>query len=222
MPQKYTIVIKGQEGEPFSGSLQTTNVITGMTRLHKRFATKIGDKVEVSFSDGTLILAPPNQAAAVQPSTAGKDTVFQRQKLKAIAIPQFNPANAAGWSPETETDVFLVFGRLAELTDYRYCCGASQALLNRIGYKAKKREEKDGAKPDAFLIDDNTLEYKIAEFKILSSDFTGNHDKEDVDVLICWVDDEVDRSKLPPTVISLKNIQLDAIKSGDIPLDELS
>jgi hypothetical protein len=67
-------------------------------------------------------------------------------------------------------------------------------------------------KPDAVLVDDETSEYLVAEFKMRSSAFALNHQPDDVDVLIVWEDDERDRSRLPRAVVSLRDIARTAAK----------
>ena len=104
---------------------------------------------------------------------------------------------------------------LSEYTDFRYCCGVSQDLVAKLGYEAT-------TKPDAILIDRTTNEYLMSEFKVYSSDFASNHQRGDVDVLVCWIDDATEKSQLPPRVVSLKDLREKAVKEGDITLDDLS
>lgn len=92
----------------------------------------------------------------------------------------------------------MVSGVLQDYTNYQYCCGISKSILTSLGHK------QESAKPDAILIDRQTNEYVLAEWKMKSSDFTKNHHKDDVDILIVWIDDEKDRSKLPLETIALK------------------
>ena len=76
-------------------------------------------------------------------------------------------------------------------------------------------EQKEGtSKPDAILIHTESGEYLIAEFKILSSKFDENHHKDDVDVLICWEDEAVNRDELPPVVVELQSVALSAAIAG--------
>jgi hypothetical protein len=102
-----------------------------------------------------------------------------------------------------------MFRSACEYTDYRYCCGVNQALIDQLGYEAD-------AKPDAVLIDRATGQYLMAEFKVNSKDFTSNHKKDDVDVLVCWSHDNTDLSVLPPTIVDLKTLLETAIKEGNI------
>lgn len=246
---KYPILIDGLESPETRGTLQDTNSIGGMAKMYKSFDLKAGDEIGLDFEDGTLIVIPPADrliprqqdigaapaapvegASAVQqqaqtdatpaqtaPTPTSPTTVFERQKLKYLHIPEFAPGNLTGWSPEAETDVFLVFGMLSENTDYRYCCGTSKELLTRLNYNLISK-----TKPDAVLIDRATGEYLMAEFKVYSADFTSNHAKEDVDVLVCWIDDAPDKSKLPDRVLALKDLREKGVKTGEITLDDLS
>jgi len=50
------------------------------------------------------------------------------------------------------------------------------------------------------------MEYLVAEFKMSSSAFTSNHNKEDIDVLVVWDDDESERTRLPDHVRCLRDI----------------
>ena len=61
-------------------------------------------------------------------------------------------------------------------------------------------------KPDAILIDRITDQYLMAEMKKYSSAFKLNHKPEDVDVLVCWLDDETDRTQVPARVIALSKV----------------
>jgi hypothetical protein len=56
------------------------------------------------------------------------------------------------------------------------------------------------------LIDRITDEYVMGEWKMRSSDYKLNHGPQDVDVLVCWVDDEQQRALLSATVISLQEV----------------
>ncbi|MDZ7790392.1 MAG: hypothetical protein U5L08_07875 [Xanthomonadales bacterium] len=57
-----------------------------------------------------------------------------------------------------------------------------------------------------FLIHRDTGEYIMAEWKMRSTAFKRNHSPEDVDVLVCWIDDEGDRGNLPRDVLDLREI----------------
>lgn len=232
---KHQILIDGKSPSKTAGTLQITNLIGGLAKMYRAYDLQIEDEVGLDCEDGTIIVIPPDDrlkgsnafaatTAAVsipQSETAAvpilnsDKTVFARQNLRHVYIPEFAPANLTGWTPETETDVFLVFGMLSENTDFKYCCGVSQDLVDKLGYKAD-------TKPDAILIDRATDEYLMSEFKVYSSDFASNHIRDDVDVLVCWIDDATDKSQLPRRVVSLKELREKAVKDGDIPLDELS
>ncbi len=51
-----------------------------------------------------------------------------------------------------------------------------------------------------------------------SSDFKTNHKKEDVDLLICWIDDEKDRTLVPPKILALSPLIETGLKEGEIDL----
>jgi hypothetical protein len=52
----------------------------------------------------------------------------------------------------------------------------------------------------------------------VSSKFKSNHKADEVDVLVCWEDDEVNKQNLPPRVLALKPLLETAISDGDIEL----
>lgn len=78
---------------------------------------------------------------------------------------------------------------------------ASKAVLDKLGATYEGT-----AKPDAILIDRLSDEYIMAEWKKYSSEFKDNHQPEDVDLLVCWTDNEKDRNKLPAKVLALHTI----------------
>lgn len=140
------------------------------------------------------------------------ETVWQRKRMRAVHIEPFRPENLHTWTPQTEPDVYLVFGMLQEMTDYEYCVGASKQIQRKIGYAA-------ATSPDAILTSRITGEYLVAEFKLKSSQFTLNHHCDDIEVLICWTDDSEERSTLPPAVLALEDIAREAVKEkfSDVP-----
>ncbi len=105
--------------------------------------------------------------------------------------------------------VLLAFGVLQEFTDFQYCCGVTQALLEKLGASYN-----DIPKPDAVLIDRATDECLMAEWKKHSSEFKTNHKPEDVDVLVCWHDNESDRTRLPPRVLPLHSVAKKAAETA--------
>jgi hypothetical protein len=180
------------------GTMNTAGYLSGMAKLYKKLDLKVGAEVEYEFNaDGSITIHNALPVAPAQPPPPQKETVFQTQKLKHIYIEPFRPENLNTWEPETETDIYLAFGVLQDYTDYQYCCGASKAMLEKLGAKY------DDAKPDAILIDRTTDEYIMAEWKKYSSDFKSNHKPDDVDLLVCWTDNEKDRGTLPPRVLAL-------------------
>jgi hypothetical protein len=72
-----------------------------------------------------------------------------------------------------------------------------------VAILAKLANYAGASKPDAILIDRVTDEYLMAEWKMKSSAYKTNHAPGDVDVLVCWLDDEIDRESLPSIVLSL-------------------
>jgi len=183
-----------------------------MTKLYKRLGLKPGMTIEFEVpSKNTIVVKIPGSMPVAPVVVPVEQTVFERKKLKHIHIEPFRPENLRHWEPETETetetetDVYLAFGVLQEYTDYRYCCGASKSLLTKLG-----AYDESSSKPDAILIDQATDQYLMAEWKMKSSQFSANHHRDDIDVLVCWHDDEADRSKLPNRVVSVLEVAREA------------
>jgi len=237
--KKYPIIIgyrnDDDHDEQSRGTLHSSGVLGGLAKLYNKFGAGASDTVWVSFEGGTFIVRVNKAAgesvtqddanvesgkggASDSPSSPGEteyasQSVFNRLSLKHLHIEVYEPGNLGKWTPQTEADVYLVFGAVLELTDFRYCCGASKRLLDSLGYEITP-------KPDAILIDRSTDEYLIAEMKMRSSDYATNHKADDVDVLVCWHDDcdEDRRRVLPRRVLALQPLIETAISQGLISL----
>jgi len=226
--QKYPIRIVGDPSLETRGTLNQSNALSGLSTLYRHYNLQVDDEITVDYDGTHILITPPGSrkretvAAAtplVAPTVAGTPptappaagNVFTRKSLKHIHLEAFAERNFREWTPKTEADVYLVFGAISEYTDYKYCCGASQELLTKLGYSAT-------TKPDAILIDRATSEYLIAEFKMWSSEFATNHLRDDIDVLICWSDDATDRSVLPDEVVCLSQLIETGIKDGEIEI----
>ncbi|BAZ79762.1 hypothetical protein PN497_16150 [Sphaerospermopsis kisseleviana CS-549] len=73
--------------------------------------------------------------------------------------------------------------------------------------------------PSDFLLTTSIVnEYLIAELKMKASAFTSNHNKEDIDVLICWEDDAKIKDSLPSKVVVLRDVLEKAIEAKEIEL----
>lgn len=215
-PGQVTVSVQGNDKLEVIGNLVgSNNVLSGLSGLYGSYDIKentelkfhtwheAGDQfLEVILPAGAAqsTQVAPAVGAAIQTPASGAGSVFQRKKLKYIHLEEFRPENLFNWQPETETDVFMAFGVLQQYTDIKYCCGASKAVIDRLGYTYQMD------KPDAIVINRISNEYMIAEWKKKSSDFKINHLPDDVDVLVCWNDDEKDRTRLPPLVISLNRV----------------
>lgn len=217
---KYTMTIAGLDGVEVEGTLDKSGFIGGLAKLYREYDLQIEDPVIIEFDGAILHVTPPpaRRNPAIQEAGAAgtnvtdtQPTVAGRQGFRHIHIEPYSAGNLRNWTPRTEPDVYMVFGAISEYTDYRYCCGTNQELLKRLGYNAV-------TKPDAILIDRGTDQYLVAEFKMKSSEFCSNHHADDVDVLVCWEDDEPDRAKLPPTVLGLRDLLERAVRDGDIDL----
>jgi len=217
--QKYAMVIEGIEEGDAEGTLDPSGFIGGLSKLYRQYELAVGDEIKVGFDEGVIRLWPPEgrkrelsvAAEVEEPGVRTTISVFERQRLRHVHIEPFAPGNLSKWEPRTEADVYMVFGALSEYTDFQYCCGASKPLLDRLGYSAR-------SKPDAVLIDRASDQYLMAEFKMTSKEFSYNHNREDVDVLVCWDDDEQDRGKLPAQVLGLRSLLEKAVKEGEIDI----
>jgi hypothetical protein len=208
-----TVLIEDDDSFSATGKLSKTSILTGMAQLYHYLNLAEGMTVSFKVSEdeeNTIVIVAPKRdvSAEEEPETvetadepAIDMSVFAKQGLSHIHIEPFRPENLNKWEPETEPDVYMALGVLQDLTDYRYCCGASKSILKRLGAKYP-----DSSTPDAILIDARTNEYLMAEWKKNSSDFKSNHLPEDVDVLVCWNDNELDRDLLPPQVLALRDI----------------
>jgi hypothetical protein len=201
---KVTASLAADPDFSIEGTMSAAGYLSGMAKLYKKLNLQDCSEVQYEFTDdGSLVIHTPTVPAAPAPPEAEEEakTVFQTQQLKHICIEPFRPENLNTWEPETEPDIYLAFGVLQDFTDYQYCCGASQSLLTKLGATYE-----DTAKPDAILIDRISDEYVMAEWKKYSSDYKSNHKPEDVDVLVCWTDNETDRTVLPRKVLALHSV----------------
>ena len=218
--QRYLMVVEGLPDVELQGTLNKDGFIGGLSVLYREFDLSAGDKIALSYDGAAIRLAPPPEKRRTRPdspqvpadaSAKEQIPVFERERLRHIHIEPYAPGSLERWVPQTEPDVYMVFGALADYTDYRYCCGTSTDLLRQLGYAPT-------TKPDAVLIDRSSGQYLMAEFKMNSKDFALNHQPRDVDVLVCWVDDADDRSKLPGTVLGLKDLLKKRLQEGDLDL----
>lgn len=212
---KISVFVSSKPGHSAEGTLSAAGALSGMVKIYRWLNLETDDIVrfEVLAANQIIITevqkhdapssTPTGQIAAPLPAIedAGpeNESVFRRQRLRPIHIELFSPENLNRWEPENEPDVYMAFGVLQEYTKFRYCCATSKQLLDRLGFNAV-------TKPDAILVDSETGEYLIAEFKMSSTAFALNHSAADVDVLIVWSDDAIDRSNLPAVVLSLREI----------------
>jgi len=217
-PGAVTVLLQGDDLFSAEGTLNAQGVLSGMAKLYQILALEDGTEVEFTVCDNDTVMITSPQPSKAGPTTTTTpppvsfehQTVFQAKGLRHVHIEPFRPENLNEWEPETEADVYLAFGVLQEYTDYRYCCGASKALLSKLG-----ADYEDSSKPDAILLDRGTDEYLMAEWKKLSSDFKTNHKPSGVDVLVCWHDNETSRERLPPRVVALHAV---AKKAAEVAL----
>jgi hypothetical protein len=202
---KVAVLIPSDPTFTLEGTLNKQGGLSGMAALFYKLQLKVGDKVQFTTQNAqgtqSITIVSPVPASVVPPTPKPTKTIFSKQNLRHIFIEPFRPENLNHWEPETETDVYMAFGVLQEYTDYQYCCGASQSLLDKLRAKYEV-----ATKPDAILIDRVSGEYVMGEWKKKSSEFKQNHKPDDIDVLVCWIDDESDKSKLPTKVVALHSV----------------
>ncbi|MBZ5641025.1 MAG: hypothetical protein LAO51_19980 [Acidobacteriia bacterium] len=221
-PGKVTVLIEGLDGFTAEGTLNQYGLLTGMAAVYQTLRLTAGSRLKFTVqnpgNDPKVVILeprPPQPGELPLPGdttpapTPPEATVFERLNLRHVHLEPFRPENLNNWEPETEADVYLAFGVLQDFTDFRYCCGASKAVLSRLGANYD-----EVSKPDAILIDRTTERYLMAEWKKLSSDFKLNHRPDEVDVLICWHDDEDDRRSLPPRVVALHSVARTAAETS--------
>lgn len=198
---RLTVVVEDSPEVWAQGMLNPGHGVSGMAKLYTALRLKTGDTLtfKVAQPGGPIVVIPSASPVSPPAAAAPGETVFKRMNLKHLHIEPFRPENLFNWEPENETDIYLALGVLQEYTDFEYCCATSQALLDSLGAT-------HSSKPDAILIDRNTGEYLVAEMKKYASAFKSNHSVEDVDVLVCWVDDETERSKVPARIVVLSKV----------------
>lgn len=194
-PGVLRVTLEGHATFETEGTLNTAGLLSGMAKLYKALRLRKGD-VLTCYAKGKDLLSiePPRKPKLEFKPT--KPTVFTKGKVNRH-FEAFRPQNLADWSPQAEVDVYMAFGILEKYMPVKYCCGVKEETLREMGLSISP-------KPDAILIDRVTDQYLLAEFEKSSSDYApGKHKPKDVDVLVCWTDDEQDRSKLPQLVIAL-------------------
>jgi hypothetical protein len=214
-----------------NGTIQPSGVLSGMARLFRHLKLDVGDQVTLdcqvsSAGVQTARIAsvterdrPYEEQPTVQePARDDRQTVLAKWKARYVHFDAYRPELWNDWEPSGESDVYLAFGALQEYTDFIYCCGVNKQILRELSILKAYDERKvqkaaeglDEGIPDALFIDRTTREYLVAEFKIRASQFAMNHSPDLVDVLVCWIDDEPDKSKLPARIVILKDKARDA------------
>lgn len=150
-PGTITVLIEDDDEFSVEGALNAQGLLSGMAKLYGKLPLAEGTKIKFAIqADGSVIVRSPKPAAGVPAPGAGaaqaSQTVFEAKNLKHIHIEGCRPENLDNWEPETETDVYLAFGVLQDFTDFQYCCGASKALLTKLGANYE-----EAPKPDAIL-----------------------------------------------------------------------
>ena len=213
--KRYSILIEGSDTESY-GTLQHSGVIGGFAALYRNFPDlQAGTEIEVEY-DGTRLRVSVPDAEPKIPATdeeEGQKYVLDVKEAHRVHIEPYAPGSLNTWEPKGEPDVYMVFGRLAEYTKYRYCCAASTEILRKFGIDISPT-------PDAVLIEEGSDRYLIAEFEVASKKFKQHdHKKEDVDILVCWVKSHPpEEDHEYPRLLVLKDLVADLIATGGIEL----
>lgn len=216
--QQYSLVVAGMEDAGLVGTLQKTGLIGGLAALYQQFPNLQPDtEIEIGFDGSAITVHPPGSPVPrpiSNPQTPASNYVLDRKSARRVYLAPYAHGALNTWEPKGEPDVYMVFGKLAEFTSYRYCCASSVEVLDKLGIEIDP-------KPDAILIEEGTDRYLVAEFEVESSKFIKHgHKKEDADVLICWKDDVTDateRQKLPK-LLCLHSLIADLVEAGQVDL----
>lgn len=211
----YPIEIIGLDSQSEStGTLQASGVIGGFAAMYRAFPNlNDGTTIAIEFEAGTLRVTPPGAATPV-PQQSETQYVLDNKGAHRVFIEPYAHGSLKRWKPKGEPDVYMVFGRLAEFTEYRYCCATSVEILQRLGISITP-------KPDALLIEAGTGRYLVAEFEVNAKKFFEHgHNKDDIDVLVCWENDvpENEQNDLPPHVLCLEDLIEQLLTEGQIEL----
>ncbi len=205
------ITLSGIPEETFSldANVNRNATISGLVKLFRLFQDipsaiqfNVTSKNHITIKAPQIVDSFRNKSQ--QEILPGAETVLDNKQANHIYIEPYRPLNLKTWTPETETDLYMIFGDLQDLTQFEYCCGASIDVVRRL------IPSWITTKPDAILIDRISGNYLIAEFKLQSSMFIANHNRDDIDVLICWDDDAQDKFSLPRNVVCLKDVAANA------------
>ncbi len=193
-----TVMLENNAEFLAQGVLCKNGILTRMSKLFDLLG--LHDETELEFiinSTGNkkiVLVTSPNRKRK-------KSHSKNNNSFCHVHIEPFRTNNLQNWNPSTENDVYVAFGYLQNYTSYNYCCGVNIKILKELRLRFN-------SKPDAIVLEKKTKKYLIAEMKIKSSDFKINHNKIDVDILICWIDDEKDKNKLPSKTLCLQEIAL--------------
>ncbi len=190
------------------GHLHPNGVLTKMGPLYEQFGLEDGDEVKmecVSESSIRLDLGSDIRKSNISAECNAKP-VLEKKGCRQRHHEPFRIQNWARWNPTQEKDVYFAFGELRRFTDYTYCSSMTKEIARGLNYSWSPETDI----PDSLLIEDATETQVVAEFKMRSSLFKANHNKEDVDVLVVWEDDDPYREDLPNKIVCLKEVAKNA------------
>jgi len=197
------ISIKNRK-EVYCGRLNVNGVISGLSQLFQEQKLEAGmiltyinhevDSIQLALEDGFSRDASTGNPLADAPSAK-------------IAWPHselFTTDNSHRWKFTSTLDVFFVFSLLHKKAGYNYCGAFNRDYLDKTEYFS--RIPTASTNPDAVLQHIDSERYFIAKFEVHSSNYKNNFTANDVDVLVVWLDNEKDRSRLPRHVVELSKI----------------
>lgn len=197
------ISIKNRK-EVYSGRLNVNGVISGLSHMFQEQKLEAGmrliyinhaiDSIQLALED----VVPPDERTGNPLADAPS------AKIAWLHSELFTTDNSHRWELTSILDVFFVFSLLHEKTGYNYCRALNRDYLDKTEYFS--RIPTATTNPDAVLQHIDSERYFIAKFEIHSSNYKINFTANDVDVLVVWMDNEKDRSRLPRYVVELSKI----------------
>ncbi len=151
----------------YYGKLNKNGVISGLSKLfyEQNLKSDMSFYYENHETDSIKLYIPQECTAK---AVLGNSSPIESpsKNLKWFHNEIFYPDSLERWDPNAESDIYIVWGALQELTDYSYCGAVNKEILSKLEYFKRIPTAKN--KPDAILYDKRTGNYLLAEFKIKS------------------------------------------------------
>ena len=177
--------------------------------FYDMFNLKPGDEIGLRIDTRNEITLETPKGKNNKKTRASTDDnyvpVLKNQGAKHVHYAALECPTRTVWYPENEKDLYVAMGIVYDKLDFTYLHSCSQEMINRHGLEDFTEKSERRSKPDAFVVYQPTKQKMLAEVKMKSSAFKGNHSKDEVDVLFCWVNDEMDKTVLPNFVVALSD-----------------